>query len=256
MKLKQNKQSKLVVALPAVILLLVALSATLTFAYFTAQKDDSSADVTFGHLAFKTGESLTVSGNTGKIVPGDSITINGTATLQHNIDAFYRVGVTIALKKDNVNIVTKAESSANKDTEITNEEVLTIKSNVLTALGMALGNDNVNVKGDYAYGFAKANTANDASPNTLTTGTVVFNANNASVSFDAGKYGNKWQDVTITITINIQAIQAKNVGTNITLPSTSGAVTAEILNKIAPATEANTDAMYKIWISTSGVIQQ
>ena len=250
MKLKQNKQSKLVVALSAVILLLVALSATLTFAYFTDKVDNSTANVTFGHLKFKTGENLTVSGNTGKIVPGDSITINGTATLQHNIDAFYRVGVTIALKKNNTNIVTKAESAANKDTEITNEEVETIKSNVLSALGIALGENNASVKDDYAYGFAKA--GND----TLSTGTVVFNANNANVNFEAAKYGNKWQDVEIAITINIQAIQAKNVGTDITLPSTSGALSREIVEKIAPTTEADTDAMYKIWNSDSGIVQQ
>ena len=50
MKLKQNKQSKLVIALSAVILLLVALSATLTFAYFTANANSNSASVTFGNL--------------------------------------------------------------------------------------------------------------------------------------------------------------------------------------------------------------
>ena len=236
MKLKQNKQSKLVVALSAVILLLVALSATLTFAYFTDKVDNSTANVTFGHLEFKTGETITAK-TVANVVPGDTVDIaSGTAILQHNIDAFYRVGVTIALTKNN-NTVTNL-----------NSEIDTIKSKVLSALGIALGESNANVEGDYAYGFAKAGDS------TLSTGTKVLDATNAKVTFEAAKYGNEWQDVKIAITINIQAIQAKNVGTGITLPAASGALSEDIVKKIAPATEADTDAMYKIWTSASGVV--
>ena len=93
MKLKQNKQSKLVVALSAVILLLVALSATLTFAYFTATTGEKSGDaIEFGVLKFNEGSSFSITRDTsdtctGLFVPGCSVKLSGKAALENSIDA-------------------------------------------------------------------------------------------------------------------------------------------------------------------------
>ena len=95
---KQNTQSKVIVALTAVVLLLVALSATLTFAYFTATKNASSDDMTFGTLKVDvTGfEADQESGTCSlhELVPGCIIDVGGNVDVGGTVHAFARIKLT------------------------------------------------------------------------------------------------------------------------------------------------------------------
>ncbi len=218
MKMKQKSQSKLVVAMSAVILLLVALSATLTFAYFTAGKESSEATINFGHLTLD-GDKITISQTeTGvKIVPGDSLKVAGSAKLNNNIDAFYRVKIDV-----------QASTVEGKD-NISAEQINTIINSVVTAGGFNAETLGAKQHTDgYYYGFA----AKDAN-------TQLLDFTNKTIAFDAATYGNIWQDREVTFAITVQAIQAKNL-TGITADATA-------LNDLATLAAA---AAWKVNMST------
>jgi hypothetical protein len=106
----QKTQSKLIVAMSAVILLLVALSATLTFAYFTsfvASTDDDGFQ--FGTLSLSAdGENgaLNLAAAdiahelNGEVTPGCTINLSGSLALTGNLDAFVRTTFKVMVLKN------------------------------------------------------------------------------------------------------------------------------------------------------------
>lgn len=193
MKMKQKSQSKLVIAMSAVILLLVALSATLTFAYFTAKTEGSSSSVTFGHLTLD-GGNFAITETDTKIVPGDTIHLTGDVSMKNNIDAFYRAKIEVAVE--------------NSDTKgITATEIDDIRDAIYAAAGLNADTENAKQYTDgFFYGFVAGKDAN------VTTPVKILDFTSGSgVTFKAEDYGNKWQDVKITITLTVHAIQAKNL---------------------------------------------
>ncbi len=202
MKMKQKSQSKLVVAMSAVILLLVALSATLTFAYFTANKESSETSISFGQIKI-TGNDLAIAQvETGKIVPGDSVKVSGSATLESNVNTFYRVKLA-------------AESS---DAGLNLDALI----NDIFANTYFKGKANMtyNDADKTYYGFIAKNA--DAQ----STAILDYGTDGATIIFTAANYDNSWQNVTVTLTITVQAIQAdhltKDYGTDVSAALTAG----------------------------------
>lgn len=110
MKTKQ-KQSKMMLVMAGVILLLVALSISLTVAYFTAKTDSSAGNVVFGTLKTSstnigynaidgnavTGRAVSSTITLDNLVPGDVLTLNGKVDILANIDVFVRYKTTIGV---------------------------------------------------------------------------------------------------------------------------------------------------------------
>ena len=105
---KQKTQSKIIVAMSIVILALVALSATLTFAYFTAAKNSTSGTMTFGKIVMDSaaltlsdgdtsGHVTVSSGNITGLVPGCTVGIaGGTVSLGNNVDTYVRFKIEVS----------------------------------------------------------------------------------------------------------------------------------------------------------------
>ena len=139
MKMKQKSQSKLVIAMSAVILLLVALSATLTFAYFTDSKgttdnqglkfDTLSLDVTEAAWTKAASEKETLT----TLVPGCTVNMGGSVKLT-GAAAYLKVDFTVECENapDNVAIdaiktalgaaLNAQANSTNKWFQVTNDE--------------------------------------------------------------------------------------------------------------------------------------
>ena len=238
MKLKQNKQSKLVIALSAVILLLVALSATLTFAYFTAQSTASDADIKFGNLTLTEGNGGTSFGVVQDTIfqPGDTIIVKGKTVLSSNIDAYYRVKMDVAIyttytsasATNNVLVTcankTDDSSHACNDTCDLGKQLKLIKDTFfkkMKADGTVSQTDSENTKGlqisltdlaeynGYYYGL-KTKNGNSYSDITIFDYTNVSDSEDkgVTITLDATKFGNWWQDKIVVITVQVDAIQA------------------------------------------------
>ena len=202
MKMKQKSQSKLVIAMSAVILLLVALSAPLTFAYFTANKASNDASISFGQIKI-TGNDLAIAQvETGKIVPGDSIKVSGSATLESNVNTFYRIK--LAAESDDTSLdLTALVNDIFADTYFKGKANMTYNN------------------ADKAYyGFIAKNA------DVQSTAILDYGTNGAQITFTAADYDNSWQNVTVTLTITVQAIQAdhltKDYGTDVSAALTAG----------------------------------
>lgn len=238
---KQKTQSKLIVALTSVILLLVALSATLTFAYFTASQNSSTANLNFGTLSFDndafeftdgdTAAHLTSSSQTfSNLVPGCTINLGGSLGIKGNIPAFVRIGLSVAVKDaDNENAVTvmsaSEESTATNYNPDTNSGKAQHIYDVLTALINTSGNDGVNKIAGSAWlshtdGYLYLNKAVTGAANDGTT--QVMSLADKTLAFAAANYGNTWKDKIVVITFSADAIQAEH------LTSTNGLTLAEI----------------------------
>ena len=208
MKLKQNKQSKLVIALSAVILLLVALSATLTFAYFTAKDSESSSSITFGKLYVVLGTEAKVTADHTPLVPGCSINVTGTEAkllAGSNIEAFVRLQLTI----DGL-------------TETTDYTVSGLDESTWVAQGSGADKYYYYVgQGitDKHIGLANAETS--------------FSLNDIKININTS-VGNTYQGKSVTVTLTVQAIQADHT-VIFENGDTTPALTAQ---KIASATDA------------------
>ena len=234
MKLKQNKQSKLVVALSAVILLLVALSATLTFAYFTATTGESSSgEIDFGNLT------LTASNNGGvsfssdnqngvKFQPGDTITVKGKTVLSSNIDAYYRVKMDVAIyTKDNSGNKNSSAMTICNNTEtghlhgkncLTVNELNLIKDTFFKKMkadgtvdetsgtkGLQISLTELTEHNGYYYGLKGKDDPDKTIFDYTSDGET---DNGVTITLDATKFGNWWQDKIVVINIQVEAIQA------------------------------------------------
>ena len=232
MKLKQNKQSKLVVALSAVILLLVALSATLTFAYFTATTGSkSSGAMTFGVLKLNVGDvsTSTTTSHNHTLVPGCEIALSGEVKQIGNVKSYVRLTVGCIVALDNSNPIIAALDSNEKQTKI-DEYQNTLQSAIQNALqiadgtnqGVAFTKDATRTEtGENPTGlyYGTVAPANDA---TATTETVVIDLSRVTVNLDKETIGNVYQGATITITVTVDAIQADHAfGSKIDNPTTA-----------------------------------
>jgi hypothetical protein len=111
----QKTQSKIIVAMSAVILLLVALSATLTFAWFSASQNSTNTSMTFGKLALNAENGFALTGDAHaltEVIPGCTIGIGGTVELSGNINAFVRTQLKV-FKLDPESGVAALDDNAN-----------------------------------------------------------------------------------------------------------------------------------------------
>lgn len=221
---KQNTQSKVIVALTAVVLLLVALSATLTFAYFTATNNASSTQMQFGTLSLTSptataAKADTCTEATTKLVPGCSITVSGGATVEGNIDALMRLRVTAEVYKtkklnnDNelVNIEQGDEGAAQYalvDNKVvpfgsTGTPFWAVKDetageNFLTSI-KAAAPTGWQVSGNYFYSTK------------LVSGTVAPAEFTSTFATSAANLGNDWQGAYVQFKVVAEAIQADHL---------------------------------------------
>ena len=221
MKLKQNKQSKLVIALSAVILLLVALSATLTFAYFTAKQEQTTgSSLNFGTLKIDTSKvegvkfTKTDSCEGAMIVPG--CTIGTTAKIvvlseDTNIGAYIRIKMTV-----------------------NSEEATITANNLLPGSKWAYAVDNVKL--------GEKTGTNDTEDVYLyytekVTKDTQIDFSDISFAVDVSN-GNTLQGKTVTFKLTVEAIQAAhaNGGTDIDL--TNATTARDKAEAIARATDA------------------
>ena len=215
MKLKQNKQSKLVVALSAVILLLVALSATLTFAYFTDSSEKSGGNIAFGHLKIDTNSFAITNAEEHTLVPGCDIKLTGSVAMSDktNVKAYVRLSFTVEVGTLNESGNFTA-ISGEYDTQI---------EDFVAKLGTALGTDWAK-SGDYFY--LTKSTQGTASESVLNFG------DNTTISVPTS-LNNDWQGKAVQIKMTVETIQADHV--NVDLSGKTGETAAEA---IAGATAA------------------
>lgn len=245
----QKTQSKIIVAMSAVILLLVALSATLTFAWFTAQANNTQATATFGHLNF--GESsLTLadgdastadhrSAESDPIVPGCKLNLTGNVGVNTNINAFVRIKLAVSLGHiASEQFVAESTAYAASDTNVDDANVAIlaqIVGKILTANTVATGKTANWIKnGDWLYFDTKV-TPNDNQQNLIT-------FENSTITLEGSLIPNTWQDKILKISIDAQAIQADHItyGENVDVPVTVTGVSAEDeTNKITAANLAS-----------------
>ena len=197
MKLKQNKQSKLVIALSAVILLLVALSATLTFAYFTATASQTNgSSVNFGKLSISVtpdtaqdSGTLSVDGS-HVLVPGCTVTMGDTAKIivaKDSIDCYVRFKLDITTEKKN------AQGSF---------EVGELTYSVKGVTAESKWKE-VKVGGDTYYVYTDKVSAKDAAEE--------LSLSDFQIEVSTGN-GNEWMEGRITVKLTAQAIQAEHNG--------------------------------------------
>lgn len=217
---KQNTQSKVIVALTAVVLLLVALSATLTFAYFTATNNASSTAMTFGTLGLNTATATATQRGTcsaHQLVPGCSIDLNGSVDVTGNVAANMRLIVTAEVyqkstsgtyfKLDNNNKVVEAQEGDAGAFQAIKTTSATVDSPAAEILAL--------VNGATAPGWVKHNgyfykdatvTGNATNP------TKVAFAVNFTTSATA--LGNDWQGAYVQFGITVEAVQAAHLSTD------------------------------------------
>lgn len=189
MKMKQKSQSKLVIAMSAVILLLVALSATLTFAYFTSSTNQSDNTLKFDVLELSLSDGAGFTQASGehaldKLVPGCTVNMNGKVTLT-GAKAFLRMKIDITATKADVTMT---------DTAATNAIAAAIGS-VLLAGGETATNKWQQIGNDWYCVVAQE--AGD-----------VVDFTGKSFELDKATIGNVWQGATITVKYSFQAVQA------------------------------------------------
>ena len=182
MKLKQNKQSKLVVALSAVILLLVALSATLTFAYFTAHDNSSEAQVTFGNLSVKLSDANFYQDKLETAVTADTI---------------IQPGCTIKVKDGTtINVTTNIKTLLRIKLDVTCTDL----SSDMYKIADGLSDDWAKGTGDDKYIYYLKDIDKNAS----------ISINNVAVKFLADKIGNTLKGKAVTIKLTVEAIQEEH----------------------------------------------
>ena len=203
MKLKQNKQSKVVIALSAVILLLVALSATLTFAYFTANANSNSASVTFGKLSVNLSDQNFYQ---------DKLTEAVTAS------TIIQPGCTIKVKDDTtINVTTNIKTLLRIKLDVTcaglSADLYTI-ANGLSTTDWAKGTG----ADKYIY-YLKDIAAN-----------ADISLTGVAVKFLEDKIGNTLQDTAVTIKLTVEAIQEEH---NLTGEKNATSIAAAFANYTA-----------------------
>ena len=218
MKLKQNKQSKLVIALSAVILLLVALSATLTFAYFTAQHGQTTgSSLNFGTLKINTTNvdsvkfTKTDTCEGEKLVPGCTIGTDANIVVlsdDTNIGAYIRIKMTVN----------------NGEATITANDLASGSKWAYAEDGVKLGEKDSNNKDIYLYYTEKVTKDTE----------IDFSGISFKVSVENG---NTLQGKAVTFTLTVEAIQAAhaNGGNDIDLSDKTG---TDAASAIAGATNA------------------
>jgi hypothetical protein len=259
---KQRTQSKLIASLTAIVLLLVALSATLTFAYFTAQSETTSDSLQFGTLTI-TQADIQLGSACGScqalktnLTPGCSVTLGGSATIASSIDYYVRANFQVNVTKENVNINAEPTDAIRTNGATTYQGIILEE---LFGAGAGTG-----IISDY-FGDANwlAPTTADGYKYYLTKGLGssqndlnVFNFNTASnntapmtITFAADKYGNDWQGVNVAISLIFQAVQAEHLGITWVAADdlSEGKLTQSGVNKLAAAnawTSVATDGIY------------
>ena len=183
MKLKQNKQSRLVIALSAVILLLVALSATLTFAYFTDKAESNSASVTFGNLKVALSDSNFYQDDS------DTAVVEG---------AIIQPGCTIKVKDGTtINVTTSIKTLLRIKLDVTCAE---LTSDMYTIADGLSATDWAKGTGEDKYIYYLKDISADAN----------ISINNVAVKFLEDKIGNTLQAKSVTIKLTVEAIQEKH----------------------------------------------
>lgn len=242
---KQNTQSKLIVVLTSVVLLLVALSATLTFAYFTAHNASSNSTMTFGTLGINDiALNLTPEASTGVhagsvdpalaiMQPGCTVTLAGDIAITGNIEAFVRIGLNVQVSapygggdpvvsnashyvavtgQSNINTKTNfAQVVFNKIYDIMRDATSGCANKVATAEWISfydeeeVSEEMVPVAGSNFIYLSKAVKAADV------TDGVLLSLAGKTITFEAADFGNQWQGAVVTINITADAIQAEHL---------------------------------------------
>lgn len=242
---KQNTQSKVIVALTAVVLLLVALSATLTFAYFTATSNASSTAMQFGTLSvnvtnFKADqESGTCSLH--KLVPGCIIDVGGNVDVNGNVPAFARIKLTATVYLIDENgtgfTVTGSEIAETGEGVEPTFKGTKYESGVGSpnAADKILGLANAATAAGWVAngGYFYSNTAIDPA-DTNTNGVKAF-----ALKFvtPAAELGNDWQGAYVQFKVVAEAIQAQHLSTTYT--EINGTTVVNLAAENAWATVAN-----------------
>lgn len=212
---KQNTQSKVIVALTAVVLLLVALSATLTFAYFTATSNASSTAMTFGTLGLNTATATATQNSTTcsthQLVPGCKIDLNGSVVVTGNVAANMRLIVTaevyqksttsgtfFKLENDKVVEAQEGDAGAFQATKTTSATVDSPAAEILALVNDATASGWVKNNG---YFYKDATVTGNATP-------VAFAVN---FTTSAADLGNDWQGAYVQFGITVEAVQAAHL---------------------------------------------
>ena len=226
---KQNTQSKVIVALTAVVLLLVALSATLTFAYFTATKNASSDDMTFGKLTMN---NITLGVSTEEthisavgtpavlqyLVPGCKVSLDGNVDVVSNIDSYVRFKVGIKVT---------GEGASLEDAQLVKGALSGVPAAWIPSTTVPDALDSGVLWTAWYYTKVAAGNGTDA--------TTALDISALKLTFPATTMGNTWQNKTVTIQIKAEAIQAEH------LVNVSGDVIANgpVVASNAPAGSVN-----------------
>lgn len=237
---KQKTQSKIIVALTAVVLLLVALSATLTFAYFSATKDATSSSMTFGKMGLNisglNGSNLVVtdcaetSCTLSNVVPGCLLTPAGMIQIKNDIDAFVRFRLQIV-----VSGVSDGEGEAGSGNAAAVAALLDTNANLTIGAANTVQESSANTSAnEFIIGNAAA--ANGGYTKYYYTKVAkTAEATNINV-FDMARiklqipttFDNAYQAATFTIKVEVEAIQAEHIFTQSQTAPTinSGVITA------------------------------
>jgi len=242
---KQKTQSRLLVAMAAVIVLLVALSATLTFAWFTASQNSASQNMTFGKLALNNDNAFTMTRDNHTdtieyVVPGCEINLAGSIDVLGNITAFVRAQLKVQVFAENAetNKINAAEYNELADTR--SEESQLIKSDyvqvgedyyLVADYSEAInynGAENISTLSDAQVVFDKINRAMGdhgiddwisyqgyiyykEAVTATNQGTNVLSFANKKIKFNANETGNSWQGKKVVVSLGAQAIQAEHL---------------------------------------------
>jgi hypothetical protein len=240
----QKTQSKLIVAMSAVILLLVALSATLTFAWFTAKVTDTEQTMQFGTLFIDSGNfNITPDQEhvIDNIIPGCELTLSGSVTLKGTINSFVRTKFEVLVLKANADAgLAEPPQEANDEnytffngkyylnSQIDSHAVNTTNENANHAqivFGKIFANFQNDLTGNgvasqaYAWinhtdGYSYVNQAILATSQGVKIIDFADGTNNANntIKFIEADTDNTWQGQKILVVFGVQAIQAGHLG--------------------------------------------
>ncbi|MGN1227763.1 MAG: leucine-rich repeat domain-containing protein, partial [Christensenellales bacterium] len=232
-----KKQNATLMALIIGVIVMLAITTALSFAYFTSSKQSGEQALTFGVLEIDDtanglgGFSVSSDLCHAKMVPGCTVKLGGVIKLSTDstVDAFVRMKPTVSIT---LSSGTANATQKNKFVDLFNDAISTASS---SAWLKSNSNDG------YLYYAGKfSNTA------TGTNITDEFNLADASFKLDVTEFGNEWQGATVTIKLTVQALQSSHVG----IDDFSVYATNQLLvNAIAGVKVSEAEDAERIWSS-------
>ena len=222
-----KSQNKVVYALSILLVVMLALTTFMSYAYFTSRIQSSETGLTFGVLALDASDAgmgkFSVSSNDThtKIVPGCTLEMDGIIklTAESNVDALVRV-------KPNITI-TLGDGSNASDAQV--NKFLRLFNGAFTSY-----TDSVWFEPSTADGYIYY--AGKLTNSTITTEQRAINSFDLSTlnfKLSETEFGNEWQGAVVTIKLSVQAIQADHLGITDIESTTEFANSQQLVDTIA-----------------------